>query len=277
MSGRQAFEAWAPAEVEWSKWAKPTLFVHPTVSPPPGMGLNSFQAASAAPEMSAATSAIERVDSDDLVWPRALPRHSALVLELPPMIGIAAGVALRDKGLWPVPLYNATTGQSPLIDVWPTVRALQVAAPLLQGRGDSQTLPCFLLDAGRCPEGSKGTPGKYDNRSMVFPQDFPSATLMRARGVEQVVVVTHASPGQATKFEPAKDLAHVLFGWQRDGLRLMHTTTVTSAAPVAITVTKPKEFGLAVRRIMMLTGFRRSAAGGFGAFIPVPQASSGYS
>ena len=27
MTGRESFEAWAPADLVWSAWAKPTLFL----------------------------------------------------------------------------------------------------------------------------------------------------------------------------------------------------------------------------------------------------------
>jgi len=285
MTGRESFEAWAPADLVWSAWAKPTLFVHPSLTPPDAKPTGRarsarptpFQPQPIAPTQPAPASSIERIDSDDLVWPRTLPRHAALLLELPGPMAVSAGVALRDKGFWPVPLFNATPGPNPIVDVMPTIRALHDAAPLLRGAPDPQTLPCFLLDAARCPQATGKSPGRYDNRSIVFPQDFPSATLMRSRGVEQVVVVTLAPPGDPGRFQPAKDLAHVLHAWQRDGLRLLHTTTTSGNPPSHVSVPKPKDFGLAIRRILALTGFTRSAAGGFGAFIPVVATGSGYS
>ncbi len=269
MSGRAEFEAWAPPEVRWSAWAKPTLFVHP---PPPTVTTSAAAALRGPPEPAGA-----RPTSDELGWPRALPKHSAVVLEMPGALAVSTGIALRDKGYWPVPLFNATPGPNPFVDVAPIIRALKEGASALGGGRDARVLPCFLLDVDRCPPGLRSSPGRYDNRSVVFPQDFPSATLMRAEGIEQVVVVVHTPAGSGAAPEFARDLAHVLYGWQGDGLRIMRTSATSTAAPTGVEVPKPSGFGLAWRRILMFAGLRRSGAGGFGSLIPEASTGGGYS
>lgn len=283
MTEREAFEAWAPPEMAWSAWAKPTLFVHPPRpigtqilgapgAPTPGAatGPTPFESPLPAPHGADGS-------SDELAWPRLIPGHSALVLEMPGPLGVESGIALRDRGYWPVPLYNATPGFNAFVDVGPTVRALHDGAPRLRGRFDPAALPCFLLDINRCPAGLRRSPGRYDNRSVVFPQDFPSAILMRSRGVEQVVVVSHGSSPSAGGADLATDLAHVLHGWERDGLRILRMTATSGKPPVQISVPKPKGFGLAWRRLITFAGFRRSAVGGFGSLIPEASTGGGYS
>ena len=80
----------------------------------------------------------------------------------------------------------------------------------------------FLLDADRMQPAVPPSPGKFDNRWVVFPQDFPSATRLRARGVSDVLVI-HA--GKSVQ----EDLAHVLLRWQQGGLRLLQASPSDSS------------------------------------------------
>ena len=61
------------------------------------------------------------------------------------------------------------------------------------------------------------SPGKFDNRWVVFPQDFPSATFLRSRGVADVLLIHSGKSVQ-------EDLAHVLLRWQQGGLRMMQAS-----------------------------------------------------
>lgn len=288
MTPRQAFEAWAPPHTPWSAWAKPTLFIDRTPARPGQMGGLTAVAQTTSPSAQAAGAvgaAPTFPSSEAHVWPLHIPKHCALVLDMPGPRAVEAGVSLRDRGYWPVPLFNATPGPNPVVDVTNTVRALLAAAPHLAaagGQAGEQALPCFLIDDNRCPKVTGSVVGKYDNRSIVFPQDFPSATLLRSRGIEQVLVVHHtyqagepSNGAQGGKL--ADDLAHVLFAWQRDGLRILRFTPAMEKEPRAVTIAKPSRFGFALRRIMTFSGLRRSAAGGFGCFVPEQASGSGYS
>ena len=55
-------------------------------------------------------------------------------------------------------------------------------------------------------------PGTFDNRWVVFPQDFPSAAFLRSRGVAEVLLIQAGA-------QPQEDLAHVLLRWQQGGPR----------------------------------------------------------
>lgn len=255
MSDRASFELWAPPHVPWSRWAKPTLFAHATAATDPGD----------APPPRTPRSA-------ELVWPERIPPRTALVLDMPAATSIEAGLALIDRGYWPVPLFNATPGTRPILDADPILRSLRATAPALRSRGDASAMPCFLLDSGRCPPGVKPTPGQYDNRWIVFPQDFPSGTMLRAHSIEQAMIVLEGGHGP----DIPTDLAHVAFGWQRDGLRILTYAPARQSRPEAAQIARPGGFGSSWRRILTFVGLHRNGAGGFGSRIPEQSSGSGY-
>jgi hypothetical protein len=107
--------------------------------------------------------------------------------------------------------------------------------------------------------------GSYDNRSIVLPQDFPSANLLRARGITSAVIV-HDRTGR-----PQEDLCHVLLRWQQGGISLSFQNVTGERG--ALVVAPPSSFRRGWYRIIALLGLRRSNVGGFGAV--VPEATSG--
>ena len=123
------------------------------------------------------------------------------------------------------------------------------------------------LDADRMRPPTPPSPGKFDNRWVVFPQDFPSATLLRARGVSDVLLIHNGKSVQ-------EDLAHVLLRWQQGGLRLLRASPSDSSTS-ELTVTRPSWFRQAWYRALAASRLRRNNAGGFGAVIPVQSSGGG--
>jgi hypothetical protein len=172
MTKEEIFEAWAPDGIEWSAWAKPVLFAQWPDSVTPS-------ATSAAP-----------AGGHDYLWLPQGSRRTAVIVDLPAVESVRAGIALARRGYRPVPLYNTSYGPSPVIEIAPLILELAKGALVLQ----TTTLapdapPAFLLDSNRMQPGVPPSPGKFDNRWVVFPQDFPSATLLRARGVAEVLLI----------------------------------------------------------------------------------------
>lgn len=124
--------------------------------------------------------------------------------------------------------------------------------------------PAFLLDADRMKDPAP-PPGKFDNRWMVFPQDFPSAAFLRSRGIGRVLVVQEGE-------KPREDLSHVLLRWQRGGIQLS-IAAPDGAGERPLTVQPPSRFRRAWYRVLATMGLSRSNVGGFGAIIPVATAT----
>jgi hypothetical protein len=255
MTKEEIFETWAPPGGRWSPWVKPVLFAcidHEPLAPAP-------------------------VPADmDASWIPPAEDNVAVVLDLPGADGVWTGVAAAARGYCPVPLYNAvpgpTTGEwigafASLVDVAPIVAALWHGTPLLlRTRMNPESPPAFLLDANRRGEGSLATPGRFDNRSISFTTDFPSATFLAAHGIRRAVLV------QSTGDHPQPDLAHTLRRWQDGGIVIELKQLDASGPPIPIEVRKPSGFGFLWNRALRMLGLRRHRLGGFGGFVPEPSA-----
>ena len=126
--------------------------------------------------------------------------------------------------------------------------------------------PAFLLDANRRGEGSAATPGRFDNRSVSFTTDFPSATFLAAHGIRRALLIQSAGE------HPQPDLAHTLRRWQDGGIVIESKALDASGPPVSIEVRKPSGFGFLWYRALCMLGLRRHRLGGFGGFVPEPSA-----
>jgi hypothetical protein len=250
MTKEELFDAWAPEGAQWSAWAKPVLFAQWPDTVTPG------------------ATGPEWPDASYLWLPQASGR-TVLVLDLPAVESIRTGIAFARRGYRPVPLFNTSHGPSPVIDIAPLLLALAKGGLHLKTISLSPNAPAaFLLDADRMQPATPPSPGKFDNRWVVFPQDFPSATFLRSHGVTEVLLIHNGST-------PREDLAHVLLRWQEGGLRLLSATPADSATR-ELTVTKPSWFRNAWYRALTIAKLRRNNAGGFGAVIPIRTSGGGH-
>lgn len=251
---RALFSIWAPEDSPWSAWAKPVLFVQseepvPTPLPPAEL----------------AAEIASRITSS-----RA-PAHAggaAIVVDMPGAQGIACGLVLAELGFRPIPLYNATTGQGQeLIDLNPLRSGLIEGAALLQSiRLPDNAPPAFLIDSRRVD--GMPAPNMYDNRWMVFPQDFPSARALMAAGLGTVVAIR----SDAVAMKP--DLRWVMRHWKREGVEVKQLDPATGTErSLDLDTSLFAVFGDHISR--WFSGLRKNSAGGFGGTVPVPQATSG--
>lgn len=247
------YEVWAPAASPWSPWAKPVLFSLLPVIP----------AAGETPAAVVTTG-----------WAPPADGTTALVLNLPGQDGVAASLALADRGYRPVPLYNAVPPPASgpgaaAVDVLSVARALQAGTDRLGGRPlPDLAPPAFLLDRNRGGAGQAPPPNWFDNRSVCFTTDLPSGAFLRSRGIQRVVLV-QPDP------DVARDLAHVLHRWQDAGLTLELLVSGRDESPQPLRVTKPSWFGFAFARVLLALGLRTHPHGGFGGWVPEPGSSSG--
>jgi hypothetical protein len=261
MSNHHAFEVWAPAGGRWSPWAKPVVF------------------ACMAPDDVIAPFVASPWDA---AWLSEIPEEVALVLDLPGDEGVTAALAVAAQGYRPVPLYNAIAQptlsinaraellQNPIaaVDVRTVMFALHRATTeLAQLDLAIDAPPAFLLDANRRGGTFAPVPGTFDNRSVSLTTDFPSATFLKAHGIDGVILVQHHL-GQ-----PQSDLAHTLRQWQEGGLKIHLKRPNFPGVSVEFEVARPPRFRWLWHRLLATFRLRRSPMGGFGDYVPVPGSS----
>ncbi len=280
MSAQDLFEIWAPSTSVWSDWAKPVLFAHLATIPVSGGSTETFR------------------PGPDLDWTRDYRSGTALIVNLPGVAAIEAGVALADRGFRPVPLYNCAatpTGAKSAVDVQPIMSALvRYASAIERQHIPDNAPPAFLIDYDRNPS-AQPRPGEFDNRWVVFPQDFPSATFLKANAISRAVVI---QPDRSSFFTPglAADLYEVVKRWHAGGIETLlrevpvraptgaasdpatQTPATDSSAHTPLTFGRMSRFRLGAAGILALMfalASRRSAGGGFGRIVPFPSSSGG--
>ena len=255
LSPQTLFENWTAESSVWSPWAKPTVFS--TMSP----SLQKRGREVAPPQIE-----VGALDPPD--------GRTAVVVDLPGGEAVDFGAALAARGYQPVPLFNGVPAPR---NVPAVVNNTTLAKHLALYADDmaeitlpDQSPPAFLISADRMtPRRRRKTrPGDFDNRWMVFRQDFPSGHFLLDQHIDRAVVVQRHKPPVAS------DLAHVLLGWQKAGVEIKHVLYPGAESPKTITIHRPIGFGGLYRRILVTLGLRRNAAGGFGATVPLPAESS---
>ena len=147
---------------------------------------------------------------------RSIP-SSAVIVDLPGAEAVHAGLLLAERGFWPVPLFNGTSGPSPVIDVAADHARAGGAASSGCGSARSRRMRAAGVSARLAAPRRSGVavkPGAYDNRWVTLPQDFPSGALLASRGIRGATLI------QRDGLSIPPDLAHVLRRWQDQGITL---------------------------------------------------------
>jgi hypothetical protein len=240
------YESWVPRDGAWSLFARPVLFAQmiEREGEPSGESLGA---------------------PGDISWAPPVGSGAVLVIDLPGEESVLTGLALAARGYRPVPVYNVCTGPNEVIDQKPILRGLVAgAAELVALRLPADAPPAFLLDSRRPGFGFQPQPHSFDNRWKVFPQDFPSARLLAARGFSRVLLV------QRGQLHPQEDLTHVLRRWQDAGLVIEAKNVASDSPPAPITVERPAWYLRAWYRILTILGLKRGPHGGYGGEVPEP-------
>jgi hypothetical protein len=254
---------WAPLGATWTPWVKPVLFAHldEETTPGPVGPLPAWIQAEVISPLE--RHALDR-GNDQHPYRRSHALDDvAAVIDLPGSEGTLAGLALAEHGFRPVPLYNAMMGPSPVLDLQPIMKVLVDGAAGLASLPPGAP-PAFLLDADRMGRGRRRELGNFDNRSVCFPTDFPSATTLRSSGIRRAVLIHSGSA------RPAIDLAETLVQWQEQGIGFFLARVDTGDPAKPRTVHRPSWF----QRLFHVLERRqlfRNASGVFGELLQLPQ------
>jgi hypothetical protein len=213
---------------------------------------------------------------DNISWCPPVENQVPVVVDLPGAESVMMGIALAERGYRPVPLYNAVplpAGQ-PILDPLTrrnvaAVNVLEIIAALRSETGKLAGLqiplaapPAFLLDSNRQGPGLGMAPGEFDNRSVCFTTDFPSANFLLAHGFQRALLV------QKMRADLPSDLAHVLRRWQEGGIAPELKPLDSPMPPERLEVPRPSWYGAMFQRALAALGLRRATGGGFGAWVP---------
>jgi hypothetical protein len=258
MTGREIYEIWAPPESIWSPWVSPVLFA----------SLN--------------LPADFHRDAVNVNFPwhqQGADAREVILVDLPGAESIRLAMALAQRGYRPVPVINASPGpevlssistpdSSVVLDMSALVQQVCEATAVLQSLELSpKAPPVFCVDSQRL-EGTRPLEAEsFDNRWMLFPQDFPSAKFLADQGVNRAILV------QNDATQPQDDLAHTLLRWQEAGIEILAKSAKDSSPPIHVTVSRPSRFKASWYRALAILGFRRSSVGGFGSYIPETSAA----
>ena len=249
---------WAPPQSPWSAWVKPALIVQ----------LLDKQMFVKLEDMKPVTLEVEPPPAGLApIDPNASTTHIAIVIDLPGAEAVRTGLALaRTHGCRPIPLFNGCAGEAEIVPTGALRQALIEAAPQLASlQLADDAPPAFLLERGRLPAQPAFAPGQFDNRWVVFAQDFPSANFLRNRGITHVLLIQPKAD-----WPPQEDLSHVLLRWQEDGmvLSVLGAEAGRFSPSQPLRVARPSAFRALWQPALALLGLRRNNAGGFGSMIP---------
>ena len=253
MTGEQIFDLWTPAASRWAVWAKPVLFTD----------LSTGDEALPSRPVGEALS---------IDWIKIFTPAPVVIVDLPGAQSILYAPAFAKVGFQPVPLFNCCSSSS-ADEVLPT---MELRSGLVRGAADLQTIslspaapPAFLLDADRLTGRQIPSSGKFDNRWMAFPQDFPSGTFLRESGLASILLV------QADSVKPQEDLRQVFLRWQEAGLQIFSKSLEDALPPAPIEVTPTPIYRWFFQRALAMAGFRHNSAAGFGSVVPDPSGGAG--
>jgi hypothetical protein len=241
MTDKEVYETWAPRGAAWSKWISPVPFTE--------IHCDEAPALEAVPDtwLSIKTPAAGTAMVVDLLGPEAVRRS----------------MEFARSGFRPAPILNAApapgprfigdAGQRTLVDTVSVRRELRVATTELAALSmPLDAPPAFVLDASRMAAKSIEVAGRFDNRWIVYPQDFPSGAKLREHGISRVVVIQQTDA-------IAEDVNDVLCGWQSEGLEIFTRRDGARTVDMKVLVKRTSRLKLLWRRVLRWLGFKTNS------------------
>ena len=104
--------------------------------------------------------------------------------------------------------------------------------------------------------------GDFDNRSISFPTDFPSANLLLSRNIKRAVLM------QLKGNQPQEDLSHTLRKWQESGIKVLVKAIDEPGSAKECDVKKPSKLrGFWYYLLARLGVLTSNHLGGFGRIV----------
>ena len=252
-SVQEIYDTWANPLSFWSGWIKPVLFAHLDKQD------NDFK-------LQSLKFFLEGID---VSWAPVKGKNIAVIIDLQGAHSLQVGLSLAYKGYQPIPMYNCAPDLHGVVDMREVMNWLANGHRILKElQLPYDGPPAFILDSMRL-QGGKPSPGRYDNRWVVLPQDFPSAAMLSQNKIQSVLVL------QEHQNQPADDLRHVLKRWQDSGIEISVTSIAKPSDIQRIQITRPSNYRSIFYKALVLFGLRRNSTGGFGALVPEPSSSGG--
>lgn len=212
MIGKEIYKIWAPFGAKWTDWIRPVPFTQ----------LNNVKSEEYFNNYIPKINYIEDSKAD-----------IGIIIDLPSYESVNEGIALAKLGFRPIPIYNGTNGQAGAIaTVDNTALELSLIWGAVQLKNivlDDNGPPAFLLDSNRTNR-FKMSEKVYDNSWDVCSQDMPTAKFLLNNGIKQIILRSNII---------RKDIAKILYGYQKEGLTIFHTDGYV--APKVIKIKKPKK------------------------------------
>ena len=197
MTGKEIYKIWAPVGKRWVDWVRPVPFV----------GIDEYSV----------RYAVSNNDLPVFDFVDEKCADAALIVDLPGVESVKAGIALAEVGYRPIPVYNGTIQQP---GARATVDNQAVQAGLLWGAAElckleisDDALPVFLLDSNRMHR-FKMEISLFDNSWDLYPQDVPSAESMLEQGIHKIIIVGD---------KVYKDLKKILYKFQKKNIQILWT------------------------------------------------------
>lgn len=231
MNRVDVYKTWNPKENQWSKWAKPVIFI------------NIHKRANQI--------AFESLALEDIY------NHEAIYfIDLPGEKSVNYGLELAKVGFQPVTLYNGVMASTntlvPMDDLQNAV--MEGASILKEIKISPNANPAFLLDNRRLGDGVHRKPGYYDNRWSIFKQDVPTGDYLKEKGIKRIFVYQD---------NLKIDLRYILYSYQKAGIAIYDGFTRK-----LMIITKAGKMSEISHRVKVIFKLKRHAAGGFGGYIP---------
>nr|MBQ8252156.1 hypothetical protein [Lachnospiraceae bacterium] len=197
MTDKEIYQIWAPYGKKWTDWVRPVPFV----------GIREHSGKYHFSNLTVPVPALEERETEG----------TAVIVDLPGVESVLEGIALARIGFRPVPVFNGTMeqpGARATVDNQAVGVGLVWGATLLSDMEiEEEAPPAFLMDCNRLNR-FKMEDSLFDNSWDIYPQDIPSAEYLIKNGIDRIVIIANRL---------SKDLAKILYGFQKKGIRICIT------------------------------------------------------